>query len=121
MLENYLIGKNLTSYRKKSKNNACIYVAVGYDKRVGNVIKIGKFENNFSKRFLNSDYKTNYTSLEVKAILEFDSKEEAMKFELYNQYKLIGKVKHYPNDRFAYKSMNLKFYYSERHWLSVSI
>lgn len=121
MLKNYLIGQNLTSYRKRSKNNACVYVAIGYDKRVGKVIKIGKFEKNFSKRFLNNDYKTNYTNLEVKAILEFDSKEEATKFELYNLYKMIGKAKHFPNDRFAYKHMDLKFYYSERNWLSVSI
>ena len=121
MLKNYLIGQNLTSYRKRSKNNACIYVAVGYDKRVGKVIKIGKFENNFAKRFLNNDYKTNYIDLKVKAILEFESKEEATKFELYNLYKMIGKVKHYPNDRFEYKLMNFKFYYSERNWLSVNL
>ena len=124
MLVNYLIGKNLVGYRKKSNQNGCVYVGVGIDKRVGHkVIKIGKFENSYSKRFSKNDYQKHFVNFQVKAIFEFDSKEDAAKMEMYNIYKLIGKgLKYYHNDRFGYKEdMYLKLYYSDRKFMTISL
>ena len=124
MLVNYLIGSNIISYHKKSSANGCIYVGVGIDKRVGHrVIKIGKFEGSFSKRFLNSDYQQHFVNFQAKAIFEFDNKEEAAKMEMYNIYKLIGKgLKYYHNDRFDYKAgLYLKLYYSDRKFMTISL
>lgn len=123
MLVNYLIGKNLVGYHKKSKENGCIYVGVGVDRRVGHkVIKIGKFEGSYSKRFLNSDYQKHFVNFQVKAIFEFDNKEEALKMEMYNIYKLIGVLRYYHNDRFAYKEGTyLKLYYSDRKFMTISL
>ena len=124
MLVNYLIGKNLIGYHKKSNANGCIYVGVGFDKRVGHkVIKIGKFENSFSKRFLNSDYQEHYVNFQVKAILEFDNKDESAKMEMYNIYKAMSLgLRYHKNDRFDYcEGLYLKLYYSERKFLVVSL
>ena len=124
MLVNYLIGQNLAGYRKKSSRGGCVYVGVGIDKRVDHkVIKIGKFEGSFSKRFLCHDYQKHFIDFQVIAILEFDNKEEASKMEMYNIYKLIGKgLKYYHNDRFSYReNTNLKLYYSDRKYKTISL
>lgn len=115
------IGDNITTYHKAKSTHACAYILVGYHKKKGKVIKVGKFENSFSKRFKMPDYTEHYTDFSVKAIIEFDNTVSAMISENLNRINLAKQLEYIPTDRFKYKAGTYKFYYSERKFITVDL